>query len=381
MEIVAANCFAYVGSFTPQFTGIDGEPMGAAAEGLSVFVLDGSTGALEAVQVLGGMRSPSFVAAHPLVPAVYAVERELGPDQRDASALSASPRRREPEIGNAGELLAGRGDWIAGAYRAADGNAHPGLGRLRPGGSGAFEMSTRRNKAVPALKVGPSLADQAYGALRDMITGGDFEPGQRLTERSLADLLGVSPTPVREAISRLEHERLLLRPDGRVLEVARPTPERVRQMYLIHCALRSVAARLAAEVATQAELDAIARTHQQAQELQRQASPEGDKLEGLLRLNRKFHQQIEAAAHNPSLVDMIATADAFDWRTRVRTIRASLGEDLSVVMHDHQALVDALIARDAETAETLMRNHGGRSSHLYFTATTGEDAETADQAG
>ncbi len=242
-------------------------------------------------------------------------------------------------------------------------------------------MSTRRNKAVPALKVGPSLADQAYGALRDMITGGDFEPGQRLTERSLADLLGVSPTPVREAISRLEHERLLLRPDGRVLEVARPTPERVRQMYLIHCALRSVAARLAAEVATQAELDAIARTHQQAQELQRQASPEGDKLEGLLRLNRTFHQQIEAAAHNPSLVDMIATADAFDWRTRVRTIRASLGEDLSVVMHDHQALVDALIARDAETAETLMRNHGGRSTHLYFTATTGEDAETAGQAG
>jgi len=242
-------------------------------------------------------------------------------------------------------------------------------------------MSTRRNKAVPALKVGPSLADQAYGALRDMITGGDFEPGQRLTERSLADLLGVSPTPVREAISRLEHERLLLRPDGRVLEVARPTPERVRQMYLIHCALRSVAARLAAEVATQAELEAIARTHQQAQELQRQAPPEGDKVEGLLRLNRKFHQQIEAAAHNPSLIDMIATADAFDWRTRVRTIRASLGEDLSVVMHDHQALVDALLARDAETAETLMRSHGGRSSHLYFTATTGEDAQTGDQAG
>jgi DNA-binding GntR family transcriptional regulator len=213
-----------------------------------------------------------------------------------------------------------------------------------------------------------------------MITRGDFEPGQRLTERSLADLLGVSPTPVREAISRLEHERLLLRPDGRALVVARPTPERVRQMYLIQCALRTVAARFAAEAGTQAELDAIARTHERAQQLQRQVPPEG-KVEEILRLNRKFHQQIEAAAHNPSLVDMIATADAFDWRTRVRTIRASLGDDLSVVLHDHQAVVDALIARDAETAETLMRSHGGRSSHLYLTATMGGDAESAGEAG
>ena len=242
-------------------------------------------------------------------------------------------------------------------------------------------MSTRQSRPARTLKIGPSLAEQAYGALREMITRGDFEPGQRLTERSLADLLGVSPTPVREAISRLEHERLLLRPDGRALVVARSTPERVRQMYLIQCALRTVAARFAAESATLAELDAIARTHERAQQLQRQAPPAGGKVEEILRLNRKFHQQIEAAAHNPSLIDMIATADAFDWRTRVRTIRASLGDDLSAVLHDHQAVVDALHARDAETAETLMRSHGARSSHLYFTAKVGEDAESASEAG
>jgi DNA-binding GntR family transcriptional regulator len=141
------------------------------------------------------------------------------------------------------------------------------------------------------------------------------------------------------------------------------------------------AAFVTAEAGTQAELDAIARTHKQAQELLRQDSPEDGKLEGLLRLNRKFHQQIEAAAHNPSLVDMIATADAFDWSSRVRTIRASLGEDLSVVLHDHQVLVDALLARDAETAEAIMRSHGGRSSHLYFTETTAEDAGAPGETG
>jgi DNA-binding GntR family transcriptional regulator len=244
--------------------------------------------------------------------------------------------------------------------------------------SGAFEMSTRQGNPARPLTTGPSLAEQAYEALREMITGGSFEPGQRLTERSLADLLGVSPTPVREAISRLEHERLLMRPDGRSLVVARPTAERVRQMYLIQHALRSVAARLAAEVATQAELDVIARTLKQAQELQHQAPPDGAKVEALLRLNRKFHQQVEAAAHNPSLVDMIATADAFDWGTRVRTIRARLGDDLSAVLDDHQGIVDALTARDADTAETLMRNHGSRASHMLLTAPIGEDAEASD---
>jgi 6-phosphogluconolactonase len=86
---MAASCYAYVGSFTSEFTGIDGAPMGAPADGLSAFVLDGSTGAFEPLQVLGGMRSPSFVVAHPGIPAVYAVERELGADERDAGALSA----------------------------------------------------------------------------------------------------------------------------------------------------------------------------------------------------------------------------------------------------------------------------------------------------
>jgi len=110
MGIVAASCFAYVGSFTPEFTGIDGEPMGAPAEGLSVFVLDGSTGAFEAVQVLGGMRSPSFVVAHPLVPTVYAVERELGPDQRDAGALSAFAIDASGQVSLSGRQPSG-GKW------------------------------------------------------------------------------------------------------------------------------------------------------------------------------------------------------------------------------------------------------------------------------
>src|ERR1700730_2568284 len=103
------------------------------------------------------------------------------------------------------------------------------------------------------LTTGPTLSDQAYRALREDITTGALQPGQRLTERSLAEHLGVSPTPVREALQRLEHERLIERDAVRAIRVADPSVARLHELSLIEAALRGVAARLAAERATAAE--------------------------------------------------------------------------------------------------------------------------------
>ena len=66
------------------------------------------------------------------------------------------------------------------------------------------------------LTTGPTLGDQAYQAIRAAITSGDLAAGERTTERALARRLGVSPTPVREALQRLEHERLISRPSTHV---------------------------------------------------------------------------------------------------------------------------------------------------------------------
>src|SRR5258707_3452918 len=109
----------------------------------------------------------------------------------------------------------------------------------------------------PKLTTGPTLSDQAYRALREDITTGTLRPGQRLTERSLAEHLGVSPTPVREALQRLEHERLIERDAVRAIRVADPSVARLRELSLIEVALRGVAARLAAERATASEVAAI----------------------------------------------------------------------------------------------------------------------------
>jgi DNA-binding GntR family transcriptional regulator len=213
------------------------------------------------------------------------------------------------------------------------------------------------------LTTGPSLADQAYRVLREMITNGDLVAGERLTERGLAASLGVSPTPVREAISRLEHERLLERPDGRALTVAAPSLKRLRELALIQAALRGVAAGLAATNASDQELAAIAEAHAQAQQVEREGRTLETVVHETLAATRRFHRLIDEGAHNPMLGDMIATATAFDLGVRVRAVEA-LGEAYPAhESHDeHDAILRALLGRDAARSEALTREHLGHTA-------------------
>ena len=207
------------------------------------------------------------------------------------------------------------------------------------------------------LTTGPSLADQAFDVLRDLITSGELPPGERLTERGLASRLGVSPTPIREAISRLVHERLLVRVDGRVLQVASLSPQRLWEMSLIQAALRGVAARLTAESATDAELAAIDAAYRTSVRPRRQASTAAAGKAGS-ELRHEFHQLIVRASHNPSLIDMIATAEAFG-RTLPQRAQASAAatESIRRAETEHAAIMDALKARDGALSETLLRDH------------------------
>ena len=212
------------------------------------------------------------------------------------------------------------------------------------------------------LVTAPSLADQAYEVLRDLITSGELAPGERLTERSLAGRLGVSPTPVREAISRLIHERLLVRVDGRVLQVAAPSLRRLREMSLIQAALHGVAARLAAAGASDEELAQIERVHEQSL---RDRERTRNRKEAAAR-RHNFHQLIVEASHNPSLIDMIATAEAFGRPLRERAQRsAGAAESIHRAVDEHQEIVAALRARDGLRAESLVREHNAWVGERY----------------
>jgi len=216
------------------------------------------------------------------------------------------------------------------------------------------------------LTVAPSLGDQAYAVLRQRIADGEYTFGQRVTERALAIELGVSPTPVREAIRRLEHERLLERLDGRTLTIASPSLHRLFELNLIEAALAGVAARLAASSATEVELGAIRSAQERAANLVPSARTIDDGIE-ILQLARQTHQLIYEASHNDQLIEMIATAGVFEWRIRVESIRR-LGASYpsSEALAHHEEIVDAIEARDGELAESLMRAHVTTSAQRHL---------------
>jgi DNA-binding GntR family transcriptional regulator len=221
-----------------------------------------------------------------------------------------------------------------------------------------------------SLSMGPTLADQAYRALREEIISGELRPGERLTERHLAARLGVSPTPVREALGRLEHEHLIQRTDTRRILVAEPSVHRLYELTLIEAALRGVGARLAAENATERELEAIEQAHA--------AFTDTLAPESVLAAARRLHELIDRASHNDTLVRMIATATAFDWQFRVESIPDIYGDDRKAVLgrhREHGRIVEALVARDAETAERLMREHIVGATRAFLGA-AGADRES-----
>ena len=226
------------------------------------------------------------------------------------------------------------------------------------------------------LSTGASLADQAYAALRADITDGRFSPGQRVTERALASQLGVSPTPVREAIARLEHERLLER-DRRALTIAAPTVNRLRQLLRIEAALRGVAARFASAHATESELAEIWRVHQRSRRVKKRGRAIDDVAGEVLALTRDFHAKVDDASHNPMLVDMIATATAFDWALRFRAAR-TLGAlyPAREGLREHGDIVAALRDRDEERAERLMVAHTLRAGEELLTFADSDEVET-----
>lgn len=203
----------------------------------------------------------------------------------------------------------------------------------------------------------PSLGDQSYRILRDMVTSGELVPGERVTERGLAARLSVSPTPIREAISRLTHERLLLRVDGRTLQVAAPSLRHLREMSLVHAALEGIAARLAAEYASKEELDQIARVHRASVSGSGTAAQDGAR-QAKTRQRHEFHELIGRASRNPSLIDMIATAEAFGRPLRLRAqLTEGAAESIQRAVEEHEDIIAALRARDGARAEQLVRDH------------------------
>ena len=187
----------------------------------------------------------------------------------------------------------------------------------------------------------------AYALLRAAIRDGTLAPGLRLTEADLAARFGVSRTPIRQAIARLEAEGLLTHAPRRGLSVTRPDHGQVVELYVMREILEGAAARLAAQHASDMEIAAMA-------ELMASEPPAFADAGRLAALNQRLHGMLYLAAHNRYLLRSLEQLSA------TMALLPSLltqGNRAAEAHREHGALIDALRARDGAGAEAAARAH------------------------
>ncbi|MDA8295577.1 MAG: GntR family transcriptional regulator [Actinomycetota bacterium] len=189
--------------------------------------------------------------------------------------------------------------------------------------------------------------DLAYEQIREAILAGRFEPGSVLDQELLAEQLKLSTTPVREALRRLESERLVVRRAHRDTVVAPLAAEVLEESFTIHLALDPVAASLAATNATAEERRVL-------NQLLDVDEPGGNTAQEV-HAHRRLHRAIYGACHNSILVEMLDSL--WNIMDRYRYVSARIGTEVPAVHRDHAPLLEAVIAGRPREAARLMRLH------------------------
>ncbi len=187
----------------------------------------------------------------------------------------------------------------------------------------------------------------AYSSILEAIDVGVYRPGDRLVESELADRFGVSRTPVREALQRLETQSLLTR-DGRSLIVASLDHNQMAELYVVRTELEGLAARLAARHATEEEVQVLQDMVDDDRALLNDPS-------ALARANRRFHKQIHLASHNRFLVQQLDLVHR-SMALMATTSLAAQGRG-EIALAEHQAIVDAITQRNEDAAYKALRDH------------------------
>lgn len=207
-------------------------------------------------------------------------------------------------------------------------------------------------RAAKTLARHRTKVDAIFEALQAAILSGELAPGQRLKQKELAVRLGVSPTPVREALQKLEARGLLVRVPHSGVRVARVCPEEIVQVYRIRAVLEGLAARLAIESSTEAELNALVERLVIIQK-RLESKHRSGRIGGWMRLNDEFHDEIVRAAKCPRLLNLVS-----DLRVMVPRDRFGLVPgQLSRTIPEHQQIIDAIRAKDPDRAESAVRAH------------------------
>jgi len=210
---------------------------------------------------------------------------------------------------------------------------------------------------VPALPVHKQLHNVVLDRLRDMIMRGELHAGEWLRQERLARELGVSHTPIREALKQLEVEGLVEHVPYRGVRVVEFSMDDVIDIYSMRCALEGLAAAAAAAHLDKSEMAEIRRLHEEMVAL---GDPVHD-LEKVRDLNREFHLHIIYGSKRTHLIrtleQMWSWFPTMLWNQFSLAADAATPERVGADNHDHGEIVAALEAHDADAAERHMRYH------------------------
>lgn len=187
-----------------------------------------------------------------------------------------------------------------------------------------------------------------YMKLRQAILKGKLKPGQKIVMADLAKTFGLSETPVREAIRRLESDGYLQFTPHTGAIVTKIDEEELAEVYLIRIALEALATRLASPHITDKDIDFLIKKNQEIE-----AAIQQKKYENIGRINKDFHLRIYKAAPFPRLYKMVC--DLWDTFERWPSVFAYVPERAAASVEEHKKIIQALRKRDTDLADRLMK--------------------------
>ncbi|SDE56839.1 transcriptional regulator, GntR family [Priestia aryabhattai B8W22] len=182
-------------------------------------------------------------------------------------------------------------------------------------------------------------ARQSYEIIRDRILNGELSAGTKIVEEKIAAELGVSRTPVRESIRKLEYEGLIVNK-----KVVKPTEKDLRNMFQVRILLEGYSAQCAASYLNENELNSL----YECVEMGRT----GD-IEEIMIANERFHEIIVNASNNPVMIDIIDRMQSTIYLFRKTVVFYQRPH----LIDEHEQIYQAIKARDSQKAQLLMKNH------------------------
>ena len=194
------------------------------------------------------------------------------------------------------------------------------------------------------------LRDVVFNTLREAILKGDLKPGERLMELQLAAQLGVSRTPIREAIRMLEQEGLAVTMPRKGAEVAKMTLKGMEDVLEIRAALDELASQLACERMTEEQMQQLF-----ARKVAFEKSLATGNVKAIAEADVSFHDVIYDATGNPKLVNMLNNLREQIYRYRVEYLKNE--KNYPILIQEHEAIYQALMNRNKEAAKASIGEH------------------------